>query len=730
MQTPPHNFKVFCRVRSLPDPSLKPSKIDYLSSKSLCLTPSTDHSTSQIFEFDHIFFPGCSQEEVFRLCALPILEDLLQGFNGTILAYGQTSSGKTHTISGPDILDQASMGIIPRMISSLFDYIDADDENFEYTITVSYCELYLEKIYDLTSIDKKKGLKLRENKTQGVYVQGLSEHFVSSDFEIFEILRQGTSNKHVTSTKMNSRSSRSHTIFTLGVNVRNTIDSSGRSGKLCLADLAGSERVSKTGAEGKRLKEAKNINISLNALNQVIMSLSSAGSGHVPYRDSKLTRLLQESLGGNSKTALIITCSGAASDEQETVCTLKFGAVAKGVTNKPRVNREMTMTELKLRLMKIEKELRKKAEIIARLEEMLAKSNIPLPEAGGADDRNEDSVEVGSAETDEFLIALDEVSVKLAGVIEHNKVLRRECNELNRGREEAQLSNDNAECLKSMIDERNNKVLNAIQEKIELTQQLSIEKRVLTDNIENAQNRKLRLERELNEKVAECEDLKVKVKVFEDKQENPSDSQGQVEELKSQLRAEQRLFKKNEAELQELQFRLGLAIQDQTIEKRGEEREILSREIKSRNDKIKSLEEELEQIVESSRLAKRIVTEDQSTLNIRTDELEKQLDDLATMYKQIVSRQSSSNIDKQISLRKLGKINEKIRSFEEELALKKEELAKVEIEAARILDEMASQSIFNRVRVPIRGGGGKGHRTTGLSRLSIRPREYASMKFN
>ena len=722
-------FKVFCRFRSPLEDTTKNllSKVDYSSTKILTISSASDDSTIMKFEFDHIFFPETSQEEVFRIAAKPIIDDLLQGFNGTILAYGQTSSGKTYTITGPDIFDPISMGIIPRMISTVFDYIDSGDENLEYTIKVSYCELYLEKIYDLTD-SAKKHLKIRENKTQGIYIQNLSENFVSSDFDVFELLRIGTENKHVMSTKMNTRSSRSHTIFIMSVDIRNFIDLSGKNGKLRLVDLAGSERVSKTGAEGLRLKELKNINKSLNALTSVINALTDSKSIHIPYRDSKLTRILQDSFGGNSKTVMILACNPLVANESETVSTLRFGSIAKAIVNKPKINREMTPAELKLRLLKVEDELRKKATKIQSLEEALAKFNIPLPDMQASNDKNEDSLNISNTENDEFLIELEEASNKLASLTEENSRLKKEFKELSFEFEESEDLKKKCEQLVHMLEEKNLKIEGVIKNKISLTRRLSLEKTVLTEKIEKAQSKKIELERTLNEKNAENEDIQLNAKVYIEKQENSEDSSHLIEELKSQLKEEQQKYKKHQIELEDVQIRYGLALHGQASDKRSDEKEVLSREIKARTEKITSLEEELEQIIESSRFAKRILTEDEKSLNESTEGLEKKLDELATMYKQLISRQSSSNIEKQINLRKISRFTEKINTLEQELIKRRESLAKTEAEAFKILDEMASQSIFNRIRLPIKGGGGKGVRSS-TTRLSLKPRQYSSMKF-
>ena len=716
------SLRVVCRFRCQEEG--KTTKVEVKKDNEVLVYPSNTPESCLKFEFDKVFM-DTGQEEIFNVVAKPIVDDAVLGFNGTILAYGQTASGKTYTITGSDIFDPVGMGIVPRMISTVFDHIDASDNNLEFELKVSYCELYLEKILDLTD-SNKKGLKIRENKNSGFYIDGLAEYSVSSDFEVFELLRLGTETRHIMSTKMNSRSSRSHTIFCLSICAKNLVDQSSRVGKLNFVDLAGSERVSKTGAEGLRLKELKNINKSLNALTSVINSLTDPKSQHIPYRDSKLTKLLQNSIGGNSKTAMIITCSGLVQNESETITTLRFGSVAKCIKNKPKINRELTLAELKLRLMKIEEKLKKKAGKIAALEQLLGNS---LPEIPLTKQRTEDYEDTLNTETDEYLIELEEVSNKLSSCIEDNTRKRIVLNEFKSQLEEAQLSKKNDEELIRVLENKQNIVQTGIQSKTIQLRKLEIEKEVLSDKLEKAQNRKMDLEKLLNERTGEYHDLRIKVQVHSENKEVYEDNE-EIEELKGKLVGEQKKFKKNQSELQELQLRLNLALKDQLNDRNSEEKTILSRELQARDMKISELEKELEEIEDSSKLVKRILMHEEGFLNLNIEELEANLRELTEMYKVLNARQSSSNIEKQVNVRKVCRLNEKVSELEKELATKKELLAKVENDANRLIDQIANQSVLNKIRVPIRGGGGKGNRNQTLSRLSIKPRLFASMRFN
>ncbi|WVQ78249.1 hypothetical protein IAT38_000333 [Cryptococcus sp. DSM 104549] len=375
-----NNIKVVCRFRPM-------NRMELESESDTCIEITDDATTVQLknstslagpekdgFTFDRVFDTSSQQEDIFDWGVKGIVEDVMAGFNGTLFCYGQTGSGKTYTdnqcsfLQGADIENPALKGLIPRIVEQIFASILSADSSIEYTVKVSYMEIYMERVKDLLA-PQNDNLSIHEDKARGVYVKNLTDVYVGSEEDVYRVMKAGGASRAVSSTNMNAESSRSHSIFVIGIHQRNTESGSQKSGNLYLVDLAGSEKIGKTGATGQTLEEAKKINKSLSALGMVINSLTDGKSSHVPYRDSKLTRILQESLGGNSRTTLIINCSPATFNEPETLSTLRFGMRAKSIKNKARVNVEMSPAELRALLKKTVAELATVREHAAGLEE-------------------------------------------------------------------------------------------------------------------------------------------------------------------------------------------------------------------------------------------------------------------------------------------------------------------------------------------------------------------------
>ncbi|XP_034714633.1 kinesin-like protein KIF15-B isoform X2 [Etheostoma cragini] len=348
------SIKVFVRVR----PLTQCSGLTTDGDQKLCLTvtsPNTIRLLSKpeprTFTYDHVADMGTSQDSVFSSVAKNIVESCINGYNGTIFAYGQTGSGKTFTMLGPSELDNFTdelRGVIPRSFEYLFFLINREvqrsGQSKSFLCKCSFIEIYNEQIYDLLDT-ASASLFLRENIKKGLFVEGAVEKFVNSATEAYQVLSMGWRNRRVASTSMNRESSRSHAVFTMTLESKEFVNEvvNIRMSQLNLVDLAGSERQKDTHTEGSRLKEASSINRSLMCLGQVIMALVDVSNGknrHICYRDSKLTFLLRDSLGGNAKTYIIANVHPGSKCFGETLSTLQFAQRAKLIKNKAIINED------------------------------------------------------------------------------------------------------------------------------------------------------------------------------------------------------------------------------------------------------------------------------------------------------------------------------------------------------------------------------------------------------
>lgn len=311
------------------------------------------------YPFDHVFGPEADQGMVYQSVVGPVLNEVMNGYNCTIFAYGQTGTGKTHTMEG-DLTSQLGTyspeaGIIPRTLYRLFHTLELSKD--EYSVHATFVELYNEELRDLLSDEAPQplgggkdsaGLRMFEDKGKGVIIQGLEDIPMRDAEHGLKLLRKGSQKRQIAATRCNESSSRSHCVFTLTIHIKETTSKGEdvlRTGKLNLVDLAGSENIGRSGAENKRAREAGMINQSLLTLGRVINALVEKSS-HIPYRESKLTRLLQESLGGRTKTCIIATVSSERSNMEETLSTLDYALRAKSIRNRPEVNQRMTRAAL------------------------------------------------------------------------------------------------------------------------------------------------------------------------------------------------------------------------------------------------------------------------------------------------------------------------------------------------------------------------------------------------
>ena len=341
---------------------------------------------SRRYHFDRVYDADTSQERLYETAVAPMVDEVLQGFNCTVFAYGQTGTGKTHTMTG-DMQNQNEAGVIPRAVGHIFRYLNGLGGVNEFTVKCSFLELYNEEITDLLAAGEadspKQKVRVMEDPRAGVVMQGLEEPHVKTAGDIFGLLETGNAKRRTAETLLNKQSSRSHSVFIVTVSVREVLAEGEeviRVGKLYLVDLAGSENITRSGAVDQRAKEAGNINKSLLTLGRVITALVE-GQGHVPYRDSKLTRLLRDSLGGKTKTCIIATIAPTVQCQEETMSTLDYAHRAKNIKNKPEVNQKISKTT---HLKEMGGEIaRLKAELVAARE----KNGVYMPHAQYEEDQ-------------------------------------------------------------------------------------------------------------------------------------------------------------------------------------------------------------------------------------------------------------------------------------------------------------------------------------------------------
>ncbi|CAF0834221.1 unnamed protein product [Brachionus calyciflorus] len=298
------------------------------------------------FKFERVFNQDTLQDDIFKEVAEPVIENVLSGYNGTIFAYGQTGSGKTFTITGgPE--KYTDRGIIPRSISYIFEMF-AKKPEYSFTMHISYLEIYNENGYDLldpqhqaSKLEDLPKVSLMEDEDNNIHLKNLSIHQANNEEEALNLLFLGDTNRMIAETPMNQASTRSHCIFTLHLTARETGSATIRKAKLHLVDLAGSERIGKTNANGILLTEAKYINLSLHYLEQVIVALAEKNRTHVPYRNSMMTSVLRDSLGGNCMTTMIATCSAEKRNLDESISTCRFAQRVAMIKNEAIINEEL-----------------------------------------------------------------------------------------------------------------------------------------------------------------------------------------------------------------------------------------------------------------------------------------------------------------------------------------------------------------------------------------------------
>ncbi|XP_071963656.1 kinesin-like protein KIF6 [Antedon mediterranea] len=361
-------IRIFCRIKptkgkiglyDIEDDEDSYSQLSFVVPRELAAGFINNKKQEYKFAFEALFDKHAKQEEIFNQVAKGVLDNALQGYNGTIFAYGQTGSGKTFTITG-GAEKYADRGIIPRSLSYLFQEYQNSPE-YAFTTHISYLEIYNENGYDLldpkheaTKLEDLPKVSLMEDGDKNIHLRNLSIHPANNEEEALNLLFLGDTNRMIAETPMNQASTRSHCIFTIHVSARETGSATIRKAKVHLVDLAGSERIGKTGVGGTLLTEAKYINLSLHYLEQVIVALSEKSRQHIPYRNSMMTSVLRDSLGGNCMTTMIATCSVEKKNIDESISTCRFAQRVAMIKNDAFLNEEL---DPKLMIARLKSEL-------------------------------------------------------------------------------------------------------------------------------------------------------------------------------------------------------------------------------------------------------------------------------------------------------------------------------------------------------------------------------------
>ncbi|XP_034717790.1 kinesin-1 heavy chain-like isoform X2 [Etheostoma cragini] len=593
------------------------------------------------YYFDRVFQSNTTQVQFYNAVAQQIVKDVLGGYNGTIFAYGQTSSGKTHTMEG-DLHDPEMMGIIPRIVQDIFNYIYSMDENLEFHIKVSYFEIYLDKIKDCLDVSKIN-LSVHEDKNRVPYVKGCTERFVSTPEEVMDAIDEGKNNRHVAVTNMNEHSSRSHSIFLINIKQENSQTGQKFTGKLYLVDLAGSEKVGKTGAEGTVLDEAKMINKSLSSLGNVISALAE-GSSYVPYRDSKMTRILQDSLGGNCRTTMVICCSPSAFNDAETRSTLLFGQRAKTIKNTVSLNVELTAEQWKKKWEK-EKERNKTLKntvtwLEAELNRWRSGESVPVEEQFDKETAKAEVQALDSALSNDKTAPTPALST-LPGV------------KLTDAEKEKYVA-EMAKLYKEM-DDKDEEINQQSQMMMSLKQQMLDQEELLASSRRDHDT----LQTELNRLLSENEASK--------------------EEVKEVLQA-----------LEELA--LNYDLKSQEVEDKAQEFEALSEELNEKSSSLASIDSELQKLKEMTNHQKKRFTEMMSSLLKDLAEI-----GIAVGSNDIKQQESSGLIDEEFTMARL--YISKMKSEVKTMVKRSKQLESSKAESSQKMDETEMELVACQLRV-------------------------------
>ncbi|EGR30958.1 kif4a protein, putative [Ichthyophthirius multifiliis] len=537
--------------------------------------------------------PKRSQKDIFEQSIKQLLDKFYQGQNAAILAYGQTGSGKTYTMGTQANLEEETKGIIPRALEDIYKYINnlqSHDEETEYqqpikkTLSISYIEIHNEIIIDLLDKSKSSNIQIRElNDGKSISLTGITEQSSFSIENALQILQKGALNRSTSATLMNETSSRSHAIFTLYL-TQQKMDESVLTSKFHFVDLAGSERIKKTGASGCTLKEGININMGLLCLGQVIFALTEQKKGqkiHVPYRDSKLTRILQDSLGGNSNTLMIACVSPAESNVEESLNTIKYACRARQIRNKPVINFDANTIQMNL----LKEQLMESQNEIFKLRKMMEEQNF-----GVINDL--DFLKV-IQEKDQLLLQKSQALLIVNNNYKHNQSLCQQIlNAFQKQEEEDQISNENQSFQLETIQK-----CQSLQIELNSVNQAYNQLMKEYENLTNMciQQEKMHLEKDRQIKILKKQLLQLKEQYQEKTQQSELQQEDEEEDEAEIL---------NEEDFKEIENDPNYALIQKKMEEFENTKKTINQQIKARNEEMRILHKE--QLVNQEKLLQKM----------------------------------------------------------------------------------------------------------------------------
>ncbi|CAD8173626.1 unnamed protein product [Paramecium octaurelia] len=648
------------------------------------------------FQFDSVFDSKATQNQVYNDIARGVVGSVIKGFNGTIFCYGQTGTGKTYTMMGR--LDSDEKGITPRTFEQIFNEIQADTNNI-YTVQLGYLQIYMEMLLDLIRPDNQD-VKIRECPDNGVFVSGLEWMEVESPQECLSIMNFAEKNKVVAFTNLNAHSSRSHSMLVIKVEKRQSkqhsrsmtiskkpssklqnysqdmitetdesiLPSGNCVGTLYLVDLAGSERIKKSRATGDRLSEARSINYSLTALGKCIHALTGPKSTFVPFRDSKLTRILQDALGGNCKTALIVNIGPAGKHVEETLSSLTFGMRAMKVTNTPQINQNVDFEQLSIQL---KMEIEMKDEIIQKLEQQQVKflqqvRIEPSSNSNLSSSEHQYKVKLEKAE-EEHKAFLEEIDNMMVEQEQENEELKKQ---LARVMLELEDSKSREQTLEQEIDEFKN-----VQQQLEneLEEALT-NKNEFADTINQLQQKLEMKDREIQElkqsTIVSNKNTDI-IKISKEKQNQMWRSE--LQQITSQ-------YANKLEEVKRLEFQQQEKENNNILEYRQRNEELIL-QVKQYKYELSQWKEQEQQLLQSNQQLDECLQQQKEGFQQEQSKLLTQIKDLETVNNEITKRLEQYEI-KLKKQKDLQQQNEFV--YQQELEMKNEHLNKVQLEYLEI----------------------------------------------